>query len=203
MSRSAAGGLAWSLYSGGKWSAFASLSTTTISAPNCTSDHNSGVICSVYTINGETLVNRFAGGSWKGFINIGGLAGGAPDCTFFKPTGEVACFAKATNDGIYVSTFTGGTWTAGNWSSYGALGGIENDNASCTSQSTGELVCTVVGPDVNNELFSNVYNGSEWSGWNPIGGKYLGSPSCAPLATGKALCLVTGTNNELTSYVGP
>ncbi len=203
MARNAAGGLAWSLYSGGKWSAFANLSTTAVSAPSCTSDHNSGVICAFFTLNGETLVDRFAGGSWKGFINIGGLGGGVPDCTFWKPNGEVACFAKATNDGIYVSTFTGGTWTASNWSTYSALGGDENDNASCTSQASDELVCTVVGPAVNNQLFANVYSGTSWSGWTAVSGKGLGSPSCAPLTTGKAVCLMTGTNNEFTGFVGP
>jgi hypothetical protein len=154
-------------------------------------------------LGGETLVNRFAGGAWKGFINIGGLGGGTPDCTFWKANGEVACFAKATNDGIYVSTFSGGTWTASNWSTYGALDGTENDNASCTSQATNELVCAVIGLPGNNAMYANVYNGSDWSGWLEVSGTGIGSPACTPLTTGKALCLIMGTNNELTSFVGP
>jgi hypothetical protein len=204
MARNAAGGLAWSLYSGGKWSAFANLSTTAVSAPNCTSDHASGVICSVISIGGVTLVNRFAGGSWKGFLNIGGIAGGVPSCTFWKPNGESACFVKATENGeIYVSTFSGGTWTASNWTVYGAIGGTVNDNASCTMQAIGELVCGALSPIGNNEFYANVYNGSSWSGWTALGGKGVGSPSCTPLTTGKVLCLLMGINNELTSTIGP
>jgi hypothetical protein len=190
LARNSSGGLAWTLYDEGKWSAFANLTTTATSIPDCTSDHESGVICSVYTIAGETLVNRFSGG-------------GTTNCTYWKPTGQVACFAKATNDGIYVSTYNGEGWSSSHWSSYSALGGVANDNASCTTQASGELVCGAIGTQGNNALFANVYNGSDWSGWDSVGGKGLNSPSCAPLTTGKVLCLVLGTNNQLTSTVGP
>ncbi len=203
MARNGAGGLVWTLYSGGKWSAFANITTLAVSVPSCTGDHNNGVICAFYTVGYSTLVDRFAAGAWNGLINIGGVAGGNPDCTFWKPTGEVVCFAKADSDAIYASTFTGGTWVAGNWSAYGSLGGVVNDNASCTSQGLNELVCGAISPVGNNEFYGNTYNGTSWSGWVAAAGQALGSPSCAPLTTGKALCLVTDVNNQLSSIVGP
>jgi hypothetical protein len=58
--RGATGGLAWSLYNGTVWTKFANLATSTVSAPSCTSDHNSGVICAVFTSAEATLVNRFS-----------------------------------------------------------------------------------------------------------------------------------------------
>ena len=204
VARNAAGGLAWTLYSGGKWSAFANITTVAVSTPSCTSDHDTGVICSFYTVGGTTVVDRFAGGSWKGLINIGGQGGGTTNCTFWKPNGEVACFAKATNDGVYVSTFNGGTWTAGNWTAYSGLGGTLNDNASCTTQALDQLVCGAVGLVGNNEFYGNSYDGTTWSGWIAApGAEFLGSPSCTPLTTGKVVCVSTGTNNELKSVVGP
>jgi len=201
--RNAAGGLAWTLYSGGKWSAFANVTTSAVSAPNCTSDHNSGVICAFYTLGGTTVVDRFAGGKWEGLINVGGQGGGVHSCTFWKANGEVACFAKATSDGIYVTTFSGGTWTLGNWTTYAALGGTANDNASCTTQALGQLVCGAISPIGNNEFYGDWYDGTAWSSWIAAGGSAVGSPSCAPLTTGKAVCLLMGVNNELTSIVGP
>ena len=68
---------------------------------------------------------------------------------------------------------------------------------------SGELVCGAIGPDGTNALFANFYDGSSWAGWGSVGGKGFGSPSCATLTTGKAICLVLGTNNQLTSTVGP
>ena len=203
VARNASGGLAWSLYSGTAWSTFANISTTTVSGPACTSDHNSGVVCAVYTAGGVTLVDKFVGGSWKGLLNIGGQAEASPDCTFWKSNGEVACFAKGQSSEVYITTYNGGTWSVSNWESYQGLGGIVNDNASCTSQATGDLVCGAIGPDGGNLFYGNTYNGAAWSGWVTTSTKGFGSPSCAPLTTGKAVCLVTGFNNELSSIVGP
>jgi len=121
--RNSSGGLAWSLYNGTTWGAFANLTTSTVSAPSCTTDNNSGVICAVYTTGFTTLVNRFSGGAWQGFLNIGGTAGGEPDCTFWEAPGVVVCFAKGYNSGINVSVFSGGAWVGGDWSGYNSLGG--------------------------------------------------------------------------------
>ena len=134
--RNTEGGLAWSLYNGTAWSAFANLATSAVSAPSCTTDHNGGVICAIFTTGSTTLVNRFTSGAWLGFLSIGGIAGGQPDCSFWQATGQVACFAKAYNSGIYVSTFGGGSWAAGDWSPYSNLGGAVNDNANCATQAT-------------------------------------------------------------------
>jgi hypothetical protein len=147
-------------------------------------------------------VNRFSGSAWNKFIDIGGLAGGEPDCTSLNSAGQVACFAKAYNSGIFVSVFNGGSWVAGDWTAYGDLGGTENDNAGCTSQVAGELVCGAIG--VNDSAFyANVYNGTNWTGWSKIGGTGFASPACAPLGTGQVVCVVLGINNKLTSVVGP
>ena len=204
VARNATGGLAWSLLSAGKWSAFANLGTVAFSAPNCTTDHDSGVICAFYTVGGQTMVNRFAAGTWKGFLNLGGEGDGTLSCTYWKPSGQVACFAKATASGSeYVTTFSGAAWSKADWTSYSNLEGLLNSNASCTTQASGELVCAVFGPDTNNALFSNVYNGTQWSGWTEVGSQGMGSPSCAPLTTDKVLCVFTQPNNQLTSTVGP
>jgi hypothetical protein len=202
--RNGAGGLVWSLYNGTAWSAFANLTASTVSAPSCTSDDVGGVICAVFTTGFTTLVNRFTGGAWEAFLNIGGIAGGEPDCSFWKATGEVVCFAKSYTSGIYVSIFNGGSWVTGNWSSYSYLGGDVNDNAGCTTQAAGQLVCGAIGIGTfGNALYANVYNGSNWSGWTKIGGVGVGSPACTALDTGQAVCLLMGINNKLTSVVGP
>ena len=204
--RSATGGLSWSLYNGTAWSKFANLSTSTVSAPSCTSDHRGGVICAVFTSAEATLVNRFNGTSWEGFLNLGGIAGGNPDCTFFSTIDPVVCFAKAIGDSIFVTVFDGGNWVMGSWSTYFDLQGVANDNASCTSQATGELVCGAIGqPTPGNAFYADVFNGSSWSGWTLIGGggTGFGSPSCAALGSGKVVCVIMGLNNKLTSIVGP
>jgi hypothetical protein len=194
--------LAWSHYSGTTWSAFANVITTAVSAPSCTTDNNSGVVCSIYTTGGATLVNRFAAGKWEGFLNVGGIAGGEPDCTSLNSAGKVTCFAKAYSSGIFVNLFKGGSWIVGDWSGYGGLGGAVNDNASCTSQAPGELVCGVIAV-TDAALYANIFNGAAWSGYTKIGGVGVGSPSCAPLGTGQVVCVVLGPNNKLTSTVGP
>jgi hypothetical protein len=175
-----------------------------VSAPSCATDHNGGVICAIFTTGSTTLVNRFTSGAWLGFLNIGGIAGGQPDCSFWQATGQVACFAKAYNSGIYVSTFGGGSWAAGDWSPYSNLGGTVNDNANCATQAEGQFVCGAIGigPD-GNAFYSDVYNGSNWSGWTEIGGLGVGSPACAALGTGQVVCTVMGPDNRLTSVVGP
>ncbi len=70
------------MYNGTTWTAFANLVTTAVTpAPSCTTDNNGGVVCSIFTIKGATLVDRFvaATSKWEGFLNIGGIAGGEPD----------------------------------------------------------------------------------------------------------------------------
>ena len=89
----------------------------------------------------------------------------------------------------------------GDWNGYVGIGGNVNDNASCTTQAAGQLVCGVIG--IDNVFYANVYNGSTWSGWGKIGGTGVGSPSCAALGTGRVVCTVLGIDNKLTSAVGP
>jgi hypothetical protein len=77
-----------------------------------------------------------------------------------------------------------------------------NDNASCTSQAPGELVCGVIAV-TDAAFYADVFNGAAWSGYAKIGGAGIGSPSCAPLGTGQVVCVILGPNNKLTSVVGP
>jgi hypothetical protein len=202
VARNSTGGLSWTHYNGSAWSAFATLKTSTVSPPSCTSDDNGGAVCSVYTTANQTLVTRFNGTTWAGFLNVGGTAGGVPDCTAMNSGGKVACFAKAYNSGIYASVFNGGAWTAADWTGYAGISGNVNDNASCTSQAAGELVCGAIGA-LDSAFYANVYNGANWSGWAKIGTTGWASPACAALGTGQVVCLVTGINNKLSSTVGP
>jgi hypothetical protein len=204
MARNSTGGVQWTLFDN-TWTAFASLGTTAISAPNCTSDHEDGVICSFYTIGGQVLVNRYAAGAWEGFINLAGTGAGLIDCTYWQPSGQVACFANATLGGIFVSTYNGKGWAAGNWSGFENLDGETNDVPSCTGQASGELVCaavSVTAPD-KNLFFANVYNGNNWSGWTQETAAGIGSPSCTPFSSGKVMCVLRGLNNTYSSVVGP
>jgi hypothetical protein len=200
--RNSTGGLAWTVFNGTTWSAFANLTTTAISAPSCTTDNNGGVICAIFTSAYVTLVNRYSAGKWEGFLNLAGTAGGEPDCTSMNSGGQVVCFAKAYYSQIFVTLFNGGSWAVGNWASYLSLGGSPNDNAGCTTQATGQLVCGAISA-LDSAFYADVYNGSIWLGWNKIGGAGVGSPSCATLGTGQVVCVMMGPNNKLTSVVGP
>src|ERR1700693_493887 len=142
--RSSTGGLAWSVYNGTARSKFANLATSAVSGPACATDNGGGVICAVFTTGDATLVNRFAGGAWEGFLNLGGIAAGAPDCTSMNSAGQVVCFAEAYNSQIFATRFVGGSWAVGDWTAYGSLGGEITNNASCTTQAAGHLVCGVV-----------------------------------------------------------
>jgi len=201
VARNSSGGLAWTLFSGGSWSAFANLGAPTVSAPNCANDDNNGVICSVYTISNVTLVNRFTAGAWLGFLNLAGTAGGEPNCAPLNTGGKVACFAKAYNSGIFGTLYNGGAWVVGQWDPYSGLGGTVDENASCTSHLTGQLICGAMSTD--SSFYANTYNGASWSGWSRIGGSGYRSPACAPLGGGKVVCMVLGVSNKLTSVVGP
>jgi hypothetical protein len=203
VARNSANNLAWSLYNGTTWSTFANLNTTALSNPSCTTDNNSGVICSVFTTAYNTFVNRFTAGAWQSptNINIGGTAGGEPNCASLNSVGNVACFAKAYTSGIFGARYNGSGWAQGNWTGYGGLAGSVNDNANCTSQAAGQLVCGVTA--IDNAFYGNVYNGSGWSGWTKVGGVVVGTPSCAPLGGSKVICTVMGTDNKLSSVVGP
>ncbi len=202
MARNETGGLSWTLYNGSAFSAIKTLKAAAISAPSCTTDNNNEIVCSLFTTTGVTLVTRFAAGVFSPFLNVGGTAGGEPDCVSMDSSGKVACFAKAYNSGIYINEFKGGTWAVGDWSGYLALGGSVNDNAACTTQAAGELLCGAVSA-LDNAFYANVYNGTNWTGWLKIGGSGTGSPSCAALGSGKAVCAVMGPNNKITSVVGP
>ena len=114
---------------------------------------------------------------------------------------KVVCFAKAYNSGIYGALYNGGSWVASQWNAYFGLGANVNNNAGCTSNASGQLVCGVIA--IDSAFYADVYNGSSWSGWSKIGGSGVGTPACAPLGTGQVVCTVLGIDNKLTSVVGP
>jgi hypothetical protein len=82
------------------------------------------------------------------------------------------------------------------------MSGTVNDNAGCTSQAAGLLVCgaTTV---TDNAFYADVWGGSSWLGWSKVGGSATGSPACAPLGTGQVVCVMTTLTNLVTSVVGP
>ena len=201
--RSASGGLAYSIYNGTSWSAFKTVATSAVSAPGCATDNVGGVICAFVTTNGATVANRYTAGAWEGFLNLGGEAAGDPMCSSVDSGGKVACFAEAYNSGmIYGAEFLGGTWTPSNWTAFGALGGTVGNNASCTTQGGGLVVCGVIG-ELDSAFYADVYNGSGWEGWVKVGGTGIGIPACGALGAGQVVCIVMGVNNKLTSVVGP
>jgi hypothetical protein len=116
--------------------------------------------------------------------------------------GNVVCFAKGYGSAIYGDRFVSGAWAVTRWGGYSGMGGTVNDNANCTTQAAGRLVCGVTAV-TDNAFYADVWNGSSWSGWVKVGGSGTGSPACAPLGTGKVVCVMMGLNNRLTSVVGP
>ncbi len=203
VARSSTGGLAYSIYNGTSWSTFKTVATSAVSAPGCATDNAGGVVCAVVTIDGITLANRYTAGAWEGFLNLGGSAAGDPNCSSVNSGGKVACFGEAYNSGmIYGAEFLGGSWTANNWTTYGALGGTVSNNANCTTQGAGLVVCGAIG-ELDNAFYADVYNGASWGGWIKIGGTGIGIPACGALGTGQVVCIVMGVNNKLTSVVGP
>jgi len=201
--RSSSGGLTYSIYNGTSWSAFKKITTVAVSAPGCATDNAGGVICAVVTTDGANIVNRYSAGAWEGFLNLGGTAAGDPNCSSLNSGGKVACFGEAYNTGsIYGAEFLGGSWTPNNWTAYSPLGGEVSNNANCTTQAAGLLVCGVIG-ELDNAFYADVYNGSNWGGWVKIGGTGIGIPACGALGTGQVVCVAMGANNKLTSVVGP
>jgi hypothetical protein len=201
--RSSSGGLAYSIYNGTSWSAFQTVATSAVSAPGCATDNAGSVVCAMVTVGGATLANRYTAGAWEGFLNLGGLAAGNPNCSSVNSTGKVACFGEAYNSGmIYGAEFLGGLWAPSNWTTYGALGGTVSNNANCTTQGAGLVVCGAIS-ELDGAFYADVYNGSGWEGWVKIGATGIGIPACGALGTGQVVCVVMGIDSKLTSVVGP
>ena len=200
--RSSSGGLAYSIYNGTTWSAFKTILTSAVSAPGCATDHAGGVVCALVTVGGATLANRYTAGGWEGFLNLGGTAAGDPNCSSVNSGGKVACFVEAYTSGIYGAEFLGGSWTPSNWTTYFPEGGTVSNNANCTTQAAGQLICGAIS-ELDGAFYADLYNGTGWEGWIKIGGTGIGIPACGALGTGKVVCIVMGANNKVTSVVGP
>jgi len=114
--------------------------------------------------------------------------------------GVLSCFARGTDEAVYVNDFKGGAWTVANWSGWSNLAGAANPGTSCSQSTTGELGCATVASD--SALWVNSFNGSSWSGWLSLGGQNISNPACAGLGTGKVVCAVVGLNGKTTSTVG-
>ena len=54
------------------------------------------------------------------------------------------------------------------WPTYGSLGGAVGNNARCTTQAAGQVVCGMIG-ELDNAFYADVYNGSNWEGWVKFG----------------------------------
>jgi hypothetical protein len=149
------------------------------------------------------LVTKYNGSTWTAFLNTGGHATSNPDCADFDKSGEVVCFARGTDTGLWGIVYDGGTWSTASWTPWSSLGGVVGQ-ASCALVSSGELVCAAIGINQpNSPLYVDEYSGSSWSGWTLRGSTGIGAPSCANLETGKAVCVFVGANNEGQSVTGP
>ena len=154
------GGLAWSLLSAGKWSAFANLGTVAFSAPNCTTDHDSGVICAFYTVGGQTMVKSIRRGKpGRDFLNLGGPGRRNPKLHLLEAqrTGSLLCQSHRPVQTSNVTTFSGAAWSKADWTSYSNLEGLLQLKTPVAPPRPPENWSAPFSvPDTNNALFSNV-----------------------------------------------
>jgi len=191
------------------WGSFKTEAASLTSGPGCAGDNDGDVICAMNGFpsagNNTILVNRFDGSKWEGFLTLqGGISGTSPSCTTLGVKGQVVCFDRANNMGIYANQFNSGIWQNSNWTGWrGISGGPLGPRASCAMTSPGLLACGILYL-VDSFMYTATYNGSSWSAFAKVGTKPIGAgPACAQLSSGKAICAAVGLNNQAVSITGP
>jgi hypothetical protein len=160
------------------------------------------VICAMLNTASATIVNRYNGTAWEGFLNIGGHNTGAAVCTDIGVSGQVSCFGRGEDTGLWGLGFHGGSWTLSQWGPWGSLGGLVGPKTSCGVITTNQVVCGVFA--INDAaLWVDEWNGSTWLGWTRLGLTTVGNPNCVGLGNGKVLCAAVNVNNKVSSIVGP
>jgi hypothetical protein len=203
VARSVTGGLTATVFNGASWGAFSSLAASTTSAPSCASDSAGHAVCAVLTIGANVLATRFNGSSWSAFLNLRGEATSELSCMDLQKSGEVSCFVRGPNTGLWINTFKGGSWSTTSWTGWGSLGG-QISKPSCAPVSSDNLVCGIIGNDqADSALWVIQFNGTAWGPWTKLAKSGIGAPSCATLGTGKVLCSIVQVNNGATSVTGP
>jgi len=204
--RTQTGTVVASVFNGTSWGKFSTAATGVTSSPGCTTDGEGDVVCAVNAIvnNIQTIVvNRFDGAKWNGLINVGGTGVNSPACSYLGVKGQVDCFVRSLDTGVYVNHFNGGIWELGDWSGWGQITANVGPTTACALLSSGSIVCTWINIQ-DSLLYEQTYNGSQWTGYVKVGGPPLGDgPSCASYASGKAMCVVVGLNNQALSVTGP
>lgn len=192
------------------WGKVSNVAATLTSAPSCASDNDRDVICAMNALvtatNDTIVVNRFDGAKWEGFLTLqGSISGTSPYCTPLGTKGQVVCFDRANNLGIYANMFKSGSWATTNWTGWrGITGGNIGPRVSCAMTTAGALACGVrYVPD--SMMYAATFDGTTWSAFAKVGTKPIwDGPSCATLSSGKAICAVVGmANNQAGSVTGP
>ena len=191
------------------WGSFKSVAATLTSGPGCAGDNDGDVICAMNGLptagNNTIMVNRFDGAKWEGFLTLqGSISGSSPSCTPLGVKGQVVCFDRANNTGIYANMFKSGLWSTSNWTGWRLITGASiGPRVSCAMPSAGSIACGILYL-VDSFMYAATFNGTNWSSFTKVGTKPISAgPACAGLSSGKVMCSVVGLNNQGLSTTGP
>jgi hypothetical protein len=191
------------------WGTFKTVTAMLTSGPGCAGDNDGDVICAMNglpTAGNDTIIaNRFDGSKWEGFLTLqGGISGSSPSCTPLGVKGQVVCFDRANNLGIYANQFNSGIWENQNWTGWRLItGGNIGPRVSCAMTSPGSLACGILYV-VDSFMYAATYNGTTWSSFTKVGAKPISAgPACAAFSSGKVTCAAVGLNNQGVSATGP
>jgi hypothetical protein len=199
--RNVAGTFAAALFTT-KWTAYKAEGAATTSAPSCASDSAGGAICASRSTTGTVVADRFSSNLWGGQIDLGGTSSGTPTCAKYGVSQQVVCTYNYYSYYTYSNRFLGGLWQLGSWAGWTGAGGNIVNNVSCALVIAGEIACGA-NSQSNSSFYPNIYTGT-WTGYvTQVGGANIGSPACASLGSSQVACVVIGTNNRLSSTIGP
>lgn len=210
VAKNAAGGLRWVATDGKEFSEFTDLAGTVTNPPNCTSDTQAysprNVICAYGNQNGRVFVRRFDGTAVTAALDLGGQTGREVLCTHLGPgaavAGKATCAGVGTNSSTFPNVFSGGAFTAANWSGFFQISGTSSSLVSCAPRSANNLTCGTLAVDNAGFYVLTTTNGT-FSAYSFIGGTFTGDPSCFPLVAGKVMCVMVGIDGEAKSWINP